>query len=72
MSTVINESSRTAFNVHCIATVVQRLRDFLNVAKYNLGEVKLKRVGLRSSPIAVHDMRGGTLGSCRASLGVCS
>ena len=42
------------------------------MAKCNLGEVKLERVGLRWSPIAVHDMRGGSLGSCRASLGVCS
>ena len=37
----------------------------LNVAKCNLGEVKLERVGLRSSPFAVRDMRGGPLGSCR-------
>ena len=43
-----------------------------NVAKCNLGEVKLERVGLRSSPITVCDMRGGPLGSCRASLGVCN
>ena len=41
-------------------------------AKCNLGKVKLERVGLRSSPIAVRDMRGGPLGSCRASLGICS
>ena len=35
----------------------------INVAKCNLGEVKLKRVGPRSSPIAVRDMWGGPLGS---------
>ena len=29
----------------------------LNVAKCNLGEVKLEQVGLRSSPIAVCDTR---------------
>ena len=39
------------------------------MAKCNLGEVKLERVGLRSSPIAVRDMRGGPLVSCRASRG---
>ena len=39
------------------------------MAKCNLGEVKLARVGLRSSPIAVRDMRGGPLGSCTASRG---
>ena len=43
-----------------------------NVAKCNLGEVKLEPIGLRLSPIAVRDMRGGPLGSCRASLGTCS
>ena len=43
-----------------------------NVANCNLGEVKLERIGLRLSPIAVRDMRGGPLGSCRASLGTCS
>ena len=42
------------------------------VAKCNLGEVKLERVEMWSSPIAVCDMRGGSLGSCRVSLGVCS
>ena len=45
---------------------------FFNVAKCNLGEVKLERIGLRLSPIAVRDMRGGPLGSCRTSLGTCS
>ena len=43
-----------------------------HVAKCNLGEVKLERISLRLSPIAVRDMRGGPLGSCRASLGTCS
>ena len=43
----------------------------LDVAKCNLGEVKLERIGLGLSPIAVRDMRGGPLGSCRASLGTC-
>lgn len=42
------------------------------VAKYNLGEVKLERVGLCSSPFAVGDMRGDSLGSYKPSLGVCS
>ena len=42
------------------------------VAKGSLGEVKLERVEMWSSPIAVCDMRGGSLGSCRVSLGVCS
>ena len=46
--------------------------DWINVAKCKLGEVKLERVGLRSSPIAVCGMRGCPLGSCRASLGACS
>ena len=35
------------------------------MAKCNLGEVKLERIGLRSSPIAVRDMRaalGGVAG----------
>ena len=32
------------------------------MAKYNLGEVKLEQIGLRSSPIAVRDMRGSPLG----------
>ena len=41
-------------------------------AKCNLGEVKLERIGLRLSPIAVRDMRGGPLGSCRGSLGTWS
>ena len=41
------------------------------MAKCNLGEVKLERIGLRPPPIAVRDMWGGPLGSCRASLGVC-
>ena len=45
---------------------------YLYVAKCNLGKVKLERVGLRSSPIMVCDMRGSPLRSCRASLGVCS
>ena len=44
----------------------------LYVAKCNLGKVKLERIDLCLSPIAVRDMRGGPLGSCRASLGVCS
>ena len=44
----------------------------LNVAKCYLGEVKLERIGLRLPPIAVRDMQGGPLGSCRASLRVCS
>ena len=39
------------------------------MAKCNVGEVKLERIGLRLSPIAVRDMQGGPLGSCRASLG---
>ena len=43
-----------------------------DVAKCNLGEVKLERIGLRLSPIAVRDMWGGPLVSCRASLGVYS
>ena len=42
------------------------------VAKCTLGEVKLERIGLGLSPIAVRDMQGGPLGSCRASLGTCS
>ena len=33
----------------------------VNVAKYNLG-VKLERVGLRSSPIAVRDIRAALWG----------
>ena len=33
------------------------------MANCDLGEVKLERVGLRSSPIAVCDMGGGPLGS---------
>ena len=49
----------------------ERLVD-LYVAKCNLGEVKLERVGLQLSPIAVRDMRGGPLGNCRASLGISS
>ena len=44
----------------------------LYVAKCNLGKVKLERIGLRLSPIAVRDMGGRAFGSCRASLGVCS
>ena len=48
------------------------MKHHINVAKCNLGEVKLKRIGLRLSPIAVRDMRGGPLGICRASLGICS
>ena len=32
------------------------------MAKSNLREVKLERVGLLSSPIAVHDMPGSPLG----------
>ena len=47
-------------------------RIIFNVAKCNLGEVKLERIGLQSSPIAVRDMRGGPRGSCRAYLEVCS
>ena len=45
---------------------------YLYVAKCVFGKVKLERVGLRSSPIVVCDMRGGPLRSCRASLGVSS
>ena len=44
----------------------------LNVAKCNLGEVKLERIGLQLSPIAVHGIQSGPLGSCRASKWVCS
>ena len=43
-----------------------------HVAKCNLGEVKLERVGLRPSPIVVRDMWAGPLGNCMASLRVCS
>ena len=39
------------------------------MAKCNLGKVKLERVGQRSSPIAVCDMRGGHLGIPRAFWG---
>ena len=42
------------------------------VAKCNLGKVKIERVGQRSSPIAVRDMRGGHSGIRRALLGLCS
>ena len=45
---------------------------FFNVAKCNLGKVKLEQVGPWSSPIVVRDMRGSPLGSCRATLGGCS
>ena len=34
----------------------------LNVAKYHLGKVKLERVGQRSSPTSVSDLRGGLRG----------
>ena len=34
----------------------------LNVAKYHLGKVKLGRVGQRSSPTSVCDLRGGPRG----------
>ena len=44
----------------------------LDVAKCNLGKVKLKRVGRWSSPIAARDMRGGHLGIRRALLEFCS
>ena len=42
------------------------LQHFFNVAKCNLGKVKLERVGQRSSSIAVRDMRGGHSGIPRA------
>ena len=32
------------------------------MAKYHLGKVKLERVGQRSLPTAVHDLRGGPRG----------
>ena len=35
---------------------------YLYVAKYNLGKVKLERVGQRSSLTAVCDLRGGPRG----------
>ena len=43
---------------------------YLNVAKYHLGKVKLERVGQRSSPTAVRNLRGGPWGI--AGLLVCS
>ena len=46
MSTVINESSRTASEcaLHCNCSAETETGNFLNVAKCNLGEVKLERV----------------------------
>ena len=64
--------SASLTNVGSLYMLVIKCSDHFNVAKCNLGEVKLKRIGLRLSPIAVRDMRGGPLESCRASLGVCS
>ena len=37
--------------------------------KCNLGKVKLERVGLHSSPVAVHDMRGGPFGELQGLFG---
>ena len=38
----------------------------LNVAKYNLGSVRLELMQSADSPLTVHDPRGGPLGICRA------
>ena len=44
-------------NDSCIVIILD-----INVAKYHLGKVKLERVGQRSSPTSVGDLRGGPRG----------
>jgi len=43
----------------------------LYVAKYDLGEVRLKPMQSAVSPITLHDLRGGPLEICRAVVSCC-
>ena len=44
---------------------------FINVAKYNLGKVRLKLMQSVVLPCTVHDLHGGPLEICRAFVSCC-